>query len=278
MKSKFFKSKKIFDNVTLIAGLAGEQCYLIEGEEKALLIDTLTGVGSLKAYVRELTDLPVTVVNTHGHLDHCGSDFEYGFCYIHPDDIEMLYDNADPERRYHFSAGRLDTNGFVPNRDDVVKPCSLKTYPIYDGDVFDLGGVQLEVIQVKGHSNGTIVLLDRQRRALYSGDACNANTLLFLPWSATIEEYRDSLLHLKEFQPYFDKMYGGHDWEAMPNTLVDEALELCDRILNRTDDQVEASFLDRPCFYAAKTNGTFQREDGKIANIAYCADRIYKNK
>ena len=58
MKSKFFKSKKIFDNVTLIAGLAGEQYYLIEGEEKALLIDTLTGVGSLKAYVRELTDLP----------------------------------------------------------------------------------------------------------------------------------------------------------------------------------------------------------------------------
>ena len=63
--SKFFESEKLFDNVTVIAGLAGEQCYLVEGSEKALLIDGLSGVGSLKAFVRELTDLPVEVVNTH---------------------------------------------------------------------------------------------------------------------------------------------------------------------------------------------------------------------
>ena len=75
-KSKFFRAEKLFDNVTAIAGLAGELCCLVEGSEKALLIDTLVGVGSLKAYVRELTDLPVQVVNTHGHLDHCGGNFE----------------------------------------------------------------------------------------------------------------------------------------------------------------------------------------------------------
>ena len=60
-ESKFFKSSKIFENVTLISGLAGEQCYLVEGSERALLIDGLTGVGSLRAYIRELTDLPVLV-------------------------------------------------------------------------------------------------------------------------------------------------------------------------------------------------------------------------
>ena len=42
-KSRFFEARKIFDNVTLIAGLGGEQCYLIEGSEKALLIDALSG-------------------------------------------------------------------------------------------------------------------------------------------------------------------------------------------------------------------------------------------
>ncbi len=50
--SKFFTSRKIFDNVTQIGGLGGELCYLIEGSEKALLIDGLTGVGSLKAFTR----------------------------------------------------------------------------------------------------------------------------------------------------------------------------------------------------------------------------------
>lgn len=58
MESKFFRAEKIYDNVTRIAGLGGEQCYLVEGSEKALLIDGLAGVGSLKAFVRELTDLP----------------------------------------------------------------------------------------------------------------------------------------------------------------------------------------------------------------------------
>ena len=57
--SKFFTAHRIFDNVTQIGGLGGELCYLIEGSEKALLIDGLSGVGSLKAFVRELTDLPV---------------------------------------------------------------------------------------------------------------------------------------------------------------------------------------------------------------------------
>ena len=31
MESKFFRAKKIYDNVTMIAGLGGEQSYLIEG-------------------------------------------------------------------------------------------------------------------------------------------------------------------------------------------------------------------------------------------------------
>ncbi len=70
MESKFFQSKKIYDNVTLIQGLGGVQCYLVEGQERALLIDGLTGVGSLRAYVRELTDLPVMVVITHGHRSY----------------------------------------------------------------------------------------------------------------------------------------------------------------------------------------------------------------
>ena len=50
---------------------AGSSCaYLITGKEKALLIDTLNGVENLADIVRTITDLPVMVVNTHGHIDH----------------------------------------------------------------------------------------------------------------------------------------------------------------------------------------------------------------
>ncbi len=276
-KSKFFRAEKLFDNVTAIAGLAGELCFLVEGSEKALLIDTLVGVGSLKAYVRELTDLPVQVVNTHGHLDHCGGNFEYGACYLHPADIGLLYNHSDPAGRLAFAKQGALPGGFQPLPEDVVPPCPLKTYPVYDGDVFDLGGVSLEVIGVPGHSRGAIVLLDRARRVVYSGDACNCNTLLFIEGATSIEEYKESLLHFKTFQPDFDVMYGGHGLVPVPKEIIDDAVSLCEEIMAGTDDGEPGETVGRPCLYAKKKRPNFTRLDGGLANIAYRKDGIWKN-
>ncbi len=276
--SRFFEASRIFDNVTLISGLGGEQCYLIEGKNQALLIDGLSGVGSLKSFVRELTDLPVQIVNTHGHVDHCGANFEYGECLIHPADIRLMYDHSDPMMRLNFakSGSMFRPLPVEPTLEDVIPPRAVKTFPIYDGDSLDLGGVTLEVIGVPGHSFGTIVLLDRARRVVYSGDACNANTLLFTENSASIEEYRESLLHFKTFQPDFDGMYGGHGPGPVPNTIIDEAIELCEEILKGTDDQIEGSSIGRPCLYAKSKDDHFRRLDGKLANIAYSKENIRK--
>ena len=278
--SRFFEASRVFDNVTLIAGLGGEQCYLVEGEKKALLIDGLSGVGSLKSFVRELTDLPVQIINTHGHVDHCGANFEYGECLIHPADIRLMYDHSDPLMRLNFarSGAMFRPLPVEPTLEDVIPPRAVKTFPVFDGDSLDLGGVTLEVIGVPGHSFGTIVLLDRARRVVYSGDACNANTLLFLEGSASIEEYRESLLYFKSFQPEFDGMYGGHGPGPVPNTIIDEAIELCEEILKGTDDQIEGASIGRPCLYAKAKDDHFRRLDGKLANIAYSRENIRKKE
>ena len=274
--SKFFTSRKIFDNVTQIGGLGGELCYLIEGSEKALLIDGLTGVGSLKAFVRECTDLPVTLVLTHGHVDHAGASFEYGECYVNPADVALLYEHGDIDKRYGFVMGGGKPEGaFVPKKEDVVPPCAVKTLPVQDGDVFDLGGVQIEAIAVPGHTAGTMVYLDRARRVLYSGDACNANTLLGLPCSTTVETYAKSLDHLAAYLDGIDEFYGGHGLPAVPPRIVGEAQTLCKEILNRTDDKFEMEFLGRKFLYARKFDGMFRRADGGIANIAYVTEKVY---
>lgn len=218
--SKFFTANRIFENVTQIGGLGGELCYLVEGGERALLIDGLSGVGSLKAFVRELTDLPVELALTHGHVDHAGAAFEYGVCRVHPADVEMLYEHGDPARRYDFATRGRPAGAFMPVPEDVVPRCAVRTLPVGDGDVFDLGGVQIEAIAVPGHTGGTLVFLDRAHRAVYSGDACNPNTLLALPGSTTIETYRQSLLHFAAFSDAFDVLYGGHGIGAVEKRII----------------------------------------------------------
>ena len=46
-----FHSEKISEHITRIYGLTEEQMYLVTGSEKAALIDTGSGAGSLRGYV-----------------------------------------------------------------------------------------------------------------------------------------------------------------------------------------------------------------------------------
>ena len=82
-----FKTEKLTDRVTRIYGFCGELMYLVEGKEKAALLDTGTGIGSLKACVQKLTDKPVMVLLTHGHVDHAMGAPEFEEVYMnHKDD------------------------------------------------------------------------------------------------------------------------------------------------------------------------------------------------
>src|SRR5258705_7158642 len=51
--------------------------YLILGDNRALLFDTGLGVGRISAVVTRLTQLPVTVINSHTHFDHVGGNTEF---------------------------------------------------------------------------------------------------------------------------------------------------------------------------------------------------------
>jgi glyoxylase-like metal-dependent hydrolase (beta-lactamase superfamily II) len=276
MDSKFFTSQKIAEKTTVISGLSGELCYLVEGAQKALLIDSLCGAGNLKAFVREMTDLPVTLVNTHGHSDHAGGNFDFGECFIHHEDIPLVYE-CDVKNRMGFVKNMTKTAGKEISlaETDFSHLCPIKTLPAGDGYIFDLGGRKIETIAVPGHTRGTLVFLDRALRIVFSGDACNVNTLLFFSHSTSVEEYKAALLHFKSFQPCFDVMYGGHGLTAVPKIIIDQAIELCDEIMQGTDDKEPKEFLGRRCYYGKKAEN-FRRLDGKTANIAYDIENIFK--
>lgn len=193
---------------TLIDDNGESSAYLLCGSERALLIDTLNGRENLADIVRGLTDLPVIVVNTHGHIDHIGGNHFFSEAWMHPADAGVY--------REHFGmlANALREQGITP----VPTGTECRLLPLEPGQIFDLGGLTLEVIAVAGHTPGSCAILDRNARLLYSGDAINGTIWMQLDHSTCLSEYLASLEALDAFRADFDGLYGGHVREAQPVT------------------------------------------------------------
>jgi glyoxylase-like metal-dependent hydrolase (beta-lactamase superfamily II) len=145
----------INDEVTLLNDHNESTCYLVTGTRSALLIDTANGYVDLNAFCQKLTPLPVTVVNTHGHCDHIYGNLFFEQAYLHPADFELHDEHfAFPEIRK-----AIEETGLAPAR----------LLPLAVGQVFDLGGGHaLEVVPLYGHTAGSVGLLDRKYRLLFS--------------------------------------------------------------------------------------------------------------
>ena len=129
---------------------------LIVGSHHALLFDTGYGFGDLKALVRSVTDKPLYIVNSHGHVDHACGNAQFGGAYIHPLDMALAREHNGLQMRL----AELET-AQVPLDFDLEAYLQLGTgvlTPVGEGDRFDLGGLTLEVIHLPGHTAGSIGL------------------------------------------------------------------------------------------------------------------------
>lgn len=201
------KISKINDHIWLLNDNNEATGYLVAGKEKALVIDTMIGYEDVHAVVRTLTDLPLVVVNTHGHCDHIYGNIYFEEAYIHPKDIELTKREFEDQR---FQAA-TEVLG--------LKPAAFRE--VEEGDVFDLGGLMLEVYETPGHTPGSIVLLDRADRILFTGDTIIEQTWMQLEESMPMETLLKSLDKVQKFRNQFDYVLTGHSRQI-------EAVSLCE--------------------------------------------------
>ncbi|MBO4788849.1 MAG: alpha/beta hydrolase fold domain-containing protein [Lachnospiraceae bacterium] len=170
--------------------------YLVIGENKAVLIDTMNGLTNLRAEVEKLTDKPVMVVNTHGHPDHVFGNVYFDEAYIHPKDVEMAqsFTKSEEYRRVFTDKGL-----FMP-----------PFKPIQGGDVIDLGGKTLEVYDLPGHTAGGILLLLKEDRILFVGDGINHHLWMQLDSCMPISEYVKELDKVMFLEKEADVILHGH--------------------------------------------------------------------
>ena len=67
--------------------------YIVVGSKKALVIDTMNGYEDVRAVVGTVTNLPIMVVNTHGHCDHIYGNVYFDCAYLHPADLPVAQEH-----------------------------------------------------------------------------------------------------------------------------------------------------------------------------------------
>ena len=164
-----YKVNKVGDKVWVIVENNTVNIYLVEGKDSALIIDTGYGIGDLKAYIRTLTKLPLILVNTHGHGDHVGNDPQFPKVYAHPDDFYLINASFDKERRKKAILSRAKDQKYTDKElEEMANITPPALIPVKEGYVFDLGDRKLEVIEVPGHTHGSICLLDTENKILFA--------------------------------------------------------------------------------------------------------------
>jgi glyoxylase-like metal-dependent hydrolase (beta-lactamase superfamily II) len=119
----FFKAEEIAEKSWMIKNAFVERseaiCYLIEGRDYALLIDSIIGMGNLKAFCETLTDKPVRLVNTHAHSDHFGGNFHFDACWMHHRDIALFQTCTGVKKERLFEMARQTA---LPEYRDRIEP------------------------------------------------------------------------------------------------------------------------------------------------------------
>ena len=148
--------------------------FLITGEDVALLFDTGLGIGDIRGVVDELTDLQVVVLNSHTHYDHIGGNYQFETIYAM--DTEFTRGRA-LNGRPHEAVAEFVSKGWIwkPLPEGFIKdeyhsrPFAISKI-VGEGDILDIGGRKLEILETPGHAPDSICLIDRDNRILFTGD------------------------------------------------------------------------------------------------------------
>ena len=198
---------------------------LQEGNE-VLVIDTGMGSGDLYAYIMEnVIDNPdaakIDLVITHNHGDHIAKLGDF----VGKDNVEKVYIGTDD------SASVIKMMG-----DDAAKVVTVE-----DGDTIPYGNHTMKVIEVPGHTAGSVVyLLDNSK--LFTGDAIGTGYVWMQIGVTTIAEYVDALEHLNaEVEGLELTIYGGHAQNryTLTDQYVRDILECAKGIVDGTLEGVQ---------------------------------------
>lgn len=143
--------------------------FLIIDKDKALLIDTGFKNNDFILTVRSITDLPIELVITHADRDHIGNIGEFEKIYMHQNDFNLIEEN--------------------------IHPVYIK-----ENDTINISNYHFQIIEIPGHTYGSIALLDLNSGLLLSGDSVQVGPIYMFGKHRNLEMYISSLQKLMTYK------------------------------------------------------------------------------
>lgn len=226
--------RKIADDTYMISDFGIANCYLLIGEERALLIDCGLGIGDIKGAVEKITDKPILVVATHGHVDHAGGDGQFEKIYVHTLDTGKTYNFMTNYivRKLFLIGSRGVVDKSIKVKDLVKYDKRPEVVGIEDGYVFDLGGRQVKVVHSVGHTYGSILLLDDKAKIAFVGDNMCPSPWLFLPNASYVDEWLESAREILKISDEY-AIWWGHEGGFLSQGLIENVIKIGEEAIKK---------------------------------------------
>ena len=129
---------------------------------------------------------------------------------------------SSPRRGRTSSPTTLEEEGFIippvlvdARPSEAFDPAAFRIAPVtathfvQGGDLIDLGDRRLQVVDLPGHTPGSIGLWDERDEALYSGDAIYDGELIDTLAESSVDDYLPTMRRLRRLP--VEIVYPGHD-------------------------------------------------------------------
>lgn len=196
-------------------------CYLLNGRDRTLLIDTGLGICDISKAVAPLAHGPVTAVATHIHWDHIGGHRYYPDFYAHEAELSWLQGGFPQplELVRKFVADRCQLPpGYEVNTYECFQ--GIPTQVLQGGEIISLGGRDVQVLHTPGHAPGHMCFWEAERGYLFTGDLVYRGLLAAWYPSTDPQAYLASLEKVSEL-PAQRIFPGHHDLDLSPGMCVE---------------------------------------------------------
>ncbi|MDO4188237.1 MAG: MBL fold metallo-hydrolase [Lachnospiraceae bacterium] len=180
--------------------------FLLEGVDKAAMIDSGVNSADALAIAKTITDKQIILLNTHGDGDHTSGTGAFSEIHMHSVD--------------YINCGM------------AVKYPETTLVELNDGDVVELGNRPIKVVYIPGHTKGSLAFLDVNSKTLYAGDSVQKGHIYMFGEHRDVEQFEASLEKLIEIKDEYDRIYASHDECEIPKDYAERVREAWIQVRN----------------------------------------------